>query len=100
MRVTPIKTYQYHAQSFNARRKNQEKEHSSVNYTLPVVLTAMSIMSATSSCEKPNYLNIDKLKDKDTTELADSTRDDEPPFDIIIDSTYNEIIEDVIIFNE
>ena len=96
MRVLPISSNTY--QSFTARKDNDNKIKSVSSITVPLVIAAMTLAASANSCSKGDVFEYDKTKSpKDSLETQDST-DYKPPFDIIVDTTYNEIYEDIIVF--
>ena len=103
MRVLSVSSNNYvNHPKFTAKHNRDENIHhnSKSNLSVPAIVLAMSIISGANACT-PDTLDFDRFKDKeDTLERADSTREDNPPFDVIVDTTYNEIIEDIIIFNK
>ena len=103
MRVLSVNSNNYISYpKFTAKNNRNEHIHHNPksNLSVPAMLLAMSIISGTNACTR-DTLDIDRLKDKeDTFERADSTKEDNPPFDVIVDTTFNEIIHDIIIFNE
>ena len=89
-------------QSFCSKndKKDQNRYSSVAAYTLPIAIAAMSVLASAVSCDKGDVLDIDKTKyKKDSLEFADSIKDEKPPIDIVVDTTYNEIYEDIILFD-
>lgn len=103
MRVLSVSSNNYvNHPKFTAKNNRDENVHhnSKSNLSVPAIVLAMSIISGANACT-PDTLEYDRFKDQeDTFERADSTKEDKPPFDVIVDTTYNEIIEDIIIFNK
>ena len=100
MRVSSINSVNYN-HYFQGKRKvdNQNNKPVSQNI-LPAAVLALTLMSGANACS-PDTLDHDRLNDKeDTFERADSTRDDDSPVDIIVDTTYNDIIYDFIVFEK
>ena len=96
MRVLPVSSNNYC--NFTARRENDNKIKSISSITVPMVIAAMTLAASANSCTKDDVFEYDKTKSpKDSLETQDST-DYKPPFDIIVDTTYNEIYEDIVVF--
>ena len=101
MRVLSVSSNNYIKHpNFTTNHNKDENIHadSKSNLSVPAVLLAMSIISGTNACT-PDTLDFANGKE-DVFEHADSTKENNPPFGVIVDTTYNEIIEDIIIFNE
>jgi hypothetical protein len=87
-------------QNFTARKDNDNKIKSVSSITVPMVIAAMTLAASANSCSKEDVFEYDKTKSpKDSLETQDST-DYKPPFEVIIDTTYNEIYEDIILFSK
>jgi hypothetical protein len=54
----------------------------------------MSVLASATGCDKGDVFE----HETEPKEIPDSLNREEPPFDIIVDTTYNDIIEDVIVF--
>ena len=103
MRVQNISSNYYaKVQTFCSKndKKEQNRYSSVANYTLPIAIAAMSVLASATGCDKGDILDIDKSKyKKDSLEVVDSIKDEKPPIDIVVDTTYNEIYEDIILFD-
>ena len=103
MRVQNINSNYYaKVQTFCSKndKKEQNRYSSVANYTLPIAIAAMSVLASATGCDKGDVLDIDKSKyKKDSLEVVDSIKDEKPPIDIVVDTTYNEIYEDIILFD-
>jgi hypothetical protein len=75
-------------------KKDQNRYSSVAAYTLPIAIAAMSVLASATGCDKGDVFE----HEPEPKEIPDSLNREEPPFDIIVDTTYNDIIEDVIVF--
>ena len=102
MRVAPIKTNYVDNQAFQASNKKDSPVKIAVKsgLTIPAAIFAMSVLLPNNSCTKADVFEYQKDREKrDSIEVADSVKE-EPPFNIVVDTTYNEIIHDIILFDK